>query len=158
MDAQEGVWRAIGRSWMSLKTWVKVWLFYLNIVFLCSIPLYGQDPSVLWILVAYIASGPFLLAFMASQRGLSRLLGLAHIVPWTPLLAYLCTRLWSDGALGPQITFESQPLLFAYVLLLIDTVLICLAFDYIDVLRWLRGEKYLMGSSQAFSRNASGLA
>lgn len=153
-----GVFRSIGYSWLSLKTWVKIWLFYVNFIFIVGLAFYGQDPVVPWILIAYASSGPFLLAFMVPQRGLSRLLGLAHIVPWTPLVAYLFTRVGIDSSFGPKVTFSEYPALYVYLMLLLLSVLICLAFDYYDVARWLKGEKYLIGSREAFEKKASMLA
>lgn len=53
------------------------------------------------------------------------------------------------------ITVGSDPGLFAYALILVASVGICLAFDVVDVIRWWRGERYLMGSPEAVQMGAS---
>lgn len=147
------VWRRVGRSWLALKTWVKAWLFLLNLVFLGSI-LFLHDPAGWWTLIAYLAAGPLLLGMMRYQRGLTRLLGLAHLVPWIPLVVYLSLRL-STRLAGPRLTPGEDPVLFTYVLLVLVTVGVCLAFDAYDVVRWIRGERFVMGSEEAHRAGAS---
>jgi hypothetical protein len=141
---------------MSTKTWIKVWLLFLNFVFLLALA-FLRDPIGRWTFIAYAASGPLLLAFMLRQRGLTRLLGLAHIIPWVPLMIYLAARLTSD-VIGARLTPDRDPELFAYVVLLIATVGTCLAFDFYDVYRWVRGERFILGSEVAFRGGASRLA
>lgn len=127
-------WRRIGRSWLSLPLWVKVWLFALNAVFLVA-------PAVLpWelasvILIAYVASGPLLLGFAAYEGGLTRALGIAHLVPWLPLLLWL----FAIATAG-----DIAPMALMYVWLLAAVTAICLAFDVYDVVRWIRGERAIL--------------
>lgn len=151
--ASGSVWAEIGRSWLAMKTWVKVWLFYLNAVFLAALALVDR-PLGRWALVAYLASGPLLLAMMVRQRGLTRLLGLAHLLPWIPLTVYLSGRLACDW-FGPRLRFAADPWAAGYAALLLASVTICLAFDAADVVRWLRGERYVLGSPEAVRRGAS---
>jgi hypothetical protein len=134
----------IGRSWRALPAWVKIWLFFLNAVFLASPLVMAGDPGLPIVLGLYLASGPFLFAFMLTQRGLSRALGTAHLMPWVPLVLYLVFRLTGAGK-GPAIHWNEEPLLWSYSLLLLTTVVICLAFDLYDWARWVRGDKALMG-------------
>lgn len=154
--SRTSTWRRIGRSWLALKGWVRAWLFFLNFVLLGSL-FFLSDPAGRWILLAYLAAGPLLLGIMHRQRGLTRVLGIAHLVPWTPLTVYLALRL-TTARLGPQITAAETPLLFAYVLLVLVTVGVCLAFDAYDLARWIRGERYVMGSEEAYEAGASRLA
>ncbi len=91
---------------------------------------------------------------MVPMRGLSRILGLGHIVPWIPLLIYLGLRISSE-AVGPRLTAEASPALFWYVIIVVATVGVCLVFDVYDVVRWFRGERYIMGSEEAFRAGAS---
>jgi hypothetical protein len=153
---QASVLRDIGRSWMSLKTWVKLWLFWINAVMLAGIGALPDDLGV-WTLVAYLLCAPLLLWLMLRQRGLTRLLGLAHIVPWLPLLIYALLRL-TGAAVGPHITFATSPGLAGYALVLVVTLITCLAFDTYDVIRYARGEQYVMGSPDAAAAGASALA
>jgi hypothetical protein len=144
--------KAIASSWLAMKTWVKIWLFGLNAVFLAGIA-FWPEPLAKLALASYAASGPWLFAIMVAQRGLTRFLGLAHLVPWLPLLAYLLLRLSSDH-LGPRLQPDSGAL-YAYALLLTGAVAICLAFDAFDVWRWLRGERFRLGSAAAALAGAS---
>ena len=135
---------AIGPSWLGMKTWVKLWLFALNGVFL-TVLIWWPSPLAKYTMAAFVASGPLLFAFMFKQRGLTRLLGIAHLVPWLPLLAYLALRLSSEVA-GPQITMSDNPTLFGYACLLSTVIAICLAFDVYDVARWISGARGRLGS------------
>lgn len=147
---------AIGTSWLRMKTWIKTWLFGLNGVFLAAL-LYWPTPLAQIILVAFIASGPFLFAIMIVQRGLTRFLGIAHLLPWIPLLGYLIARLTSDH-LGPQIAPGAPGYLFEYTLLLISVTTICLALDVYDLVRWFRGDQARIGAPSDLSYAQRGRA
>lgn len=83
-----------------------------------------------------------------------RLLGVAHLVPWLPLVAYLALRLGSDIA-GPQLSFAAVPIQYAYAVSLLSITGICLVIDIVDVWRWCRGERYRLGSIDAARVGAS---
>jgi hypothetical protein len=145
----------IGRSWLSMKTWVKIWLFALNAIFIAGLAFWGRGHLAHWVVWVYIASGPYLFVIMAVQKGLSRVLGVAHIVPWTALLAYILLRLSVDGPLGTRIGPDNDPAFFAYLIVLWAALAFCLFFDYFDLYRWLRGERFLLGSKEAAESGAS---
>lgn len=136
-----------------MKLWVKSWLFLLNAVFLAAFA-FTNDPAATWILVGYVASGPLLAWIMIRQRGLTRLLGVAHLIPWTPLLLYLILRVCSDIA-GPLVSMSTSPALATYLYVLLACLLVCLALDTWDVIRYLRGERYVLGSPEAVRLRAS---
>lgn len=146
-------WTAIGVSWMAIRWPVKIWLFFLNAVFLAAF-LFWPRPLTKWILLAYLASAPLLLLFMVFQRGLTRLLGVAHLIPWIPLVLYLSVRLTTD-TLGPRIVYTHSPYRFTYVVCLLGTVGVCLLLDVRDLVRWIRGERYVLGSKKAVESGAS---
>lgn len=157
-DDREGgssmaVGRRIGRSWLALKGWVKAWLLFLNLVMLGSL-FFLDDPVGRWTLIAYLAAGSLLALVLVRQRGLTRFLGIAHLVPWTPLMIYLALRVTTDRV-GPQLAGAGDPLLFGYVLLVLASVGVCLAFDLYDLVRWVRGERFVMGSEEAYRAGAS---
>ena len=145
--------RAIALSWWSLPRWVKLWLFALNAVFLSGIAFWEEDVARI-VLAAWIATGPPLAALMIVQRGLTRLLGVAHLVPWLPLVVYLELRLLGSVS-GPKITWEADPVLFSWMLTLLAFIYVCLAFDVVDLLRWLRGEVCRIGSERDAARQSS---
>ncbi len=143
----------IAASWLSMKPWVKTWLFFLNAVFLAAFA-FLEDPAPKWILLAYAASGPLLVWIMVKQRGLTRLLGVAHLVPWVPLLIYLVLRLTSD-VVGPPVSLAVMPLFAGYLYLLLACLVVCLSLDAWDAVRYVRGERYVLGSRDAVRAGAS---
>jgi hypothetical protein len=143
----------IAASWLSMKPWVKNWLFFLNGVFIAALA-FLDDPAARWILLAYAASGPLLAWFMVKQRGLTKLLGVAHLVPWVPLLIYIVLRLTSQLA-GPVVAFSGEPFLAGYLCLLLACLIVCLSLDAWDVNRYRRGERYVLGSPEAVRLGAS---
>lgn len=137
---------AIGYSWMKIKTWVKIWLFALNAVFLVAFFYWPTEFSQVT-LAAFFATAPILFALMIVQRGLTRLLGIAHLIPWVPLLAYIGLRFSGDFA-GAQITYQDNAGLFTYAIVLFAFVAVCLAFDVYDLARWVRGDRARIGSQK----------
>lgn len=136
-----------------MKTWVKIWLFFLNLVLLGSLA-FLYDPIGRAAALAYVAAVFILMSIVVAQRGLTRLCGLGHLIAWVPLMAYLFLRLGSEAA-GPQLTFSSDPRLFAYAVVFVSAIGLCLVMDVIDVLRWIRGERYVLGTEEAFRAGAS---
>lgn len=151
LPARYGMLGAIGASWASMKAWVKVWLVLINATFLTAL-IFWPDPVARLALAGYVAAGPWLLAIMAAQRGLTRLLGIAHLIPWTPLAVYLALRLTGDMA-GPRLALDTPLGLYALALLLVSGA--CMAFDWWDLVRWVRGERYRLGAPNAAAAGAS---
>jgi len=113
---------------------------------------------IIWMMIALIATPLILLVFRQSRRdglivlgvslgtmvfmqwlfnkvGYVRLLGLPHVLLWTPLAVYLWLRLGGLSGI-PRVT----------VLVFLVTISISLVFDYIDVARWLLGERAPMAN------------
>ncbi len=148
-----GLFGQIVQSWFSIKTWVKYWLFYLNGIFLASL-IFWPRPDARLIFYGYLASAPFLIGLMVFQRGLTRLLGLAHLIPWMPLLVILLYRL-TTGADEHLSSPETFPIYHIYLWTVIVSIAICLIFDLVDVRRWIKGERYVLGTRAAAEQNAS---
>lgn len=118
-------------SWLALPLWVKLWLLFLNGVFLAGIAFLPERIGEVT-LVAYIATAPLLAGQVGYDGGLRRILGLGHLVPWIPLLAWLLlVPDWS-----------------AYSIILSLTVAICLAFDINDLRLFLQGDRAIVGRPQ----------
>ncbi|MDQ3511698.1 MAG: hypothetical protein M3414_08480 [Pseudomonadota bacterium] len=132
-------WRRIGWSWLSLPLWVKVWLFALNAVFLLS-PTFLPWKIAGVVLIAYLASGPLLLGFAVFEGGLTRAMGLGHLVPWTPMLVWLVAWIAVGEVDGPTV---------GYAAMLAAVTVICLAFDVYDLWRWGRGDRGIIANSGA---------
>lgn len=153
MSQSRTTFQHIAASWLSMKSWVKNWLFFLNGVFLVAFA-FLADPAAKWILLAYAASGPLLAWLTIKQRGLTKLLGVAHLVPWVPLLVYIVLRLSTELA-GPVVIFRTEPVFAGYLYLLVSCLVVCLSLDAWDVLRYHRGERYVLGSPEAVHLGAS---
>jgi len=135
-----GHWRRIGQSWMSLPAWVKAWLFSLNAVFLAAPALMPWDAARV-VLIAYVASGPLLLGFAVHADGLTRSMGIGHIVPWAPLLAWLTMQ---PGLYGEGLALSG------YASLLAVMIALCLVFDLYDLVRWQKGERAILMRPREF--------
>jgi hypothetical protein len=135
---------ALGVSWLGIKTWVKYWLFALNGVFLAAFFFWPSEISKVS-LIAYLATMPLLLAIMIVQRGLTRLLGVGHLIAWVPLVIYLLGRVTGD-AFGSRLSSESGGGLYFYTLCLLGFVTVCLACDIYDLIRWFTGARARLGS------------
>ncbi len=123
---------AIINSWRAIPTWVKIWLFFLNAVFIYAIALWPDRISTVT-LVAYVATAPLLMAQMAYDGGLRRILGLAHLVPWVPLLLWLFV--------------EGNAQIYTWVLG--GVLAVCLSLDVLDVVKFWRGERSIIGSQRS---------
>lgn len=146
----------IGHSWLALKPWVKVWLVFLNTVLFAAFA-FLPDPLAIATLLSLPVTLILLLAMALPMSGLNRLMGLGHLIPWLPLLGYLDLRLLSDLA-GPRISPAAEPALFVWAVLLGASLSVCLALDAWDVVRWLRGERYVLGTREAYRAGASRLS
>lgn len=73
-----------------------------------------------------------IMPWLYGQVGYVRLLGLGHVIIWTPLLLWLWPRLRSGALTG-------LPLILAWVFF--ATLAASLVIDYIDVIRWLLGDR-----------------
>ncbi|MCR8722827.1 hypothetical protein [Frigidibacter sp. ROC022] len=115
--------------------WVMVWLNWMlvGVVLLPALLLIWRPSrrAGLLTLLGAVAGGAAV-TLMYQRMGYVRLLGLPHLVFWTPLAAYLFARLRRPGL--PKLPRRIMAVTLA-------TILISLAFDYADVLRYLLGER-----------------
>lgn len=124
--------KAFATSWMAFPMWVKIWLIFLNGVFLAAF-VYLPDRVAEVTLVAYCATAPLLAGQIGYDGGLRRILALAHLVPWIPLLLWFVIA--ADGT--------------SYTTLLTLTVAICLAFDIHDLWLFIKGDRTVLGASSS---------
>nr|WP_321511798.1 hypothetical protein [uncultured Hyphomonas sp.] len=85
-----------------------------------------------WVLAGFLLGAVTLLG-LYSQIGYSRLLGLAHVIFWTPVLVYLLRRRahWR----------VKETLSGKWIVLAVMILTVSLAFDYTDVIRWVFGAR-----------------
>lgn len=112
--------------------WVRYWLNYMGVVLTLAVPFAFVRVEARWAVLVVALTLPAMVA-LHSVVGYVRLLGIVHVVLWTPFVIYLWRRRehWRVRE-----TFSGK-----WIALLFATVIISLAFDYADVARWLLGER-----------------
>ncbi|OBY24659.1 hypothetical protein [Leisingera sp. JC1] len=115
--------------------WVQIWVNILFLgAFVLPLALLIWKPSRLAGLVTVAASvlaagGVY---WLYGQLGYVRLLGLPHVILWTPLAVWLWRqRMRADMPVWPQ----------RIILVVYAVIAVSLAFDYVDVARYLLGER-----------------
>jgi hypothetical protein len=130
----------IWHSYRSLPLWVQLW------VGLILVPANALPFALLdhWAgrvaALAALAVVATNLPIMWVERGMSRLMAVPHLVIWGPLQAALLLRL--AQRVGP-VPFESHERLYVVLLLVVNGI--SLAFDALDTVRWVRGERAVPG-------------
>lgn len=109
-----------------LVAWIG-WLFAINAAGL----LFVSEVEARWVLGALAASA-LAMWILYQLAGYTRLLGLSHVLFWTPLVVYLYRRL--SSLVGP-------PLFERWMRLLLATNGLSLLIDSVDVLRYLLGDR-----------------
>jgi len=124
----------------TLPQWVQIWIMMLGVVILGSIVILlflkatRLDAAIITIAMAAVYPA---MMWLYAQVGFVRLLGIVHVIIWTPLVIYLWRRLKDAEIITP----------FRQVIwLLLATLCISLAFDVTDVVRYLLGERASMVS------------
>ncbi|MEO1000023.1 MAG: hypothetical protein AAFW69_05390 [Pseudomonadota bacterium] len=125
----------LGEAIGELPYWVRVWVGILSVVVMAVpvILLIWRETRVMGIVI--LAANVVMSLTMQAlygEAGFVRLLGLPHLVFWTPLLVWAVLRLRRGiAAPVPRVAIG----VFAAV------VAVSLAFDTVDVARWLLGER-----------------
>jgi uncharacterized membrane protein YeaQ/YmgE (transglycosylase-associated protein family) len=115
--------------------WLAYWLYWLvfgAVVLPLALLIWRQSRIAgLAALVAGVVGG-YAVGWLYDRMGYVKLLGLPHIIVWTPLAIYLFY----------QIRRADMPKWPRWIMIVVlATILISLAFDYVDVLRYLLGER-----------------
>ncbi|RME43076.1 MAG: hypothetical protein D6795_20015 [Deltaproteobacteria bacterium] len=107
-----------------------LWLFWLAAVNTLSL-VFLRHREGRWVLAAWVGNILFM-SCLYSIVGYTRLLGLSHVLFWTPLVVFLARRLTH---LDPGSRFGR------WIVVLLSTNTISLLIDYIDVVRYLLGDR-----------------
>lgn len=112
--------------------WVQYWLNFLGPVVLLSLPFSFVRKEARWVLLSMIVILP-LMMWAYQYWGFEKILGIVHVVVWTPLMVYLWKRrpYWRVRE-----TFSGK-----WLALVFCTIAISLAFDVTDVMRYLLGHR-----------------
>ncbi len=115
--------------------WVQMWLNWMGLVIVGTFIglLFSKgtrrDAAVIFVTTILVY---FAMTWLYRQVGFVRLLGIIHVIVWTPLVYYLWKRLES-----PLITKPFRGLIWVFL----ATITVSLIIDYIDVARYILGEK-----------------
>jgi hypothetical protein len=112
--------------------WIWFWVNFIGAVFALAIPFAARRIEARAALLVMALTLPAMIA-LHSAVGYSRLLGVVHLVLWTPFAFWLWRR---RDAWRARETLAGK-----WIVLLFATMLVSLAFDYADVTRWLMGER-----------------
>ena len=112
--------------------WLQIWGNILGPVTLLSMILFLFRRNLIPVALLTILVLPSML-LLYHYFGYSRILGLAHIVFWTPAVVYL---------LKTRPTWRvRETWLGKWIIVALTVMLISLAFDYVDFARWLLRER-----------------
>ena len=111
--------------------WLK-WLFFSAFILPFALLIWRQSRIAAIAAIAAAIAGAFGTGWLYDKMGYVKLLGLPHMLVWTPLAIYLVRQMrradmpkWPRWIMG----------------VVLGSILISLAFDYTDVLRYLLGER-----------------
>lgn len=126
MDIQFDLVERIAEGPQWIYWWTRVidtsnWLLLLFVYF---------DRRARWAFLAWVVNIVIILT-LYNVYGYTRILGLSHIIAWTPLLPYL---------LSQRRPFAEENWAGRYLYWFMGVITISLIFDYIDVVRYFMGD------------------
>jgi hypothetical protein len=115
---------------------VQLWVNWMTLVFATSLLFVWRHKEARRALLAFLATFGLALAIFSVSPNV-HLFAVAHLIFWTPLLAYLIRRWRRSG----DLKYRKWSAYRIWVSLLIGTVAISLAFDVRDVILVALGRK-----------------
>ena len=116
--------------------WLVIWIIIMIGLQIAAIPFAIKDWRSRIMVLAMILNMIFMSALF-QKFGYTRILGLSHIIIWTPLLAYL----WKSRHSHPERIWTGRFVKFVMVVIFIS-----LLFDYLDVIRYVLGDRGIVGA------------
>jgi hypothetical protein len=115
--------------------WQTVWLYWMSFAIIVTpLVLVFAKATRLDAVIVFLTNIAMLvgMGWVYEQIGYVRLLGIVHVILWTPLFIYLFLRA-KNG---------EMPLLCRLIIwMFVATLAVSLVFDYTDVVRYLLGER-----------------
>lgn len=115
--------------------WIQWWVTWMGIVLLGTLVVLLFSKTT-WRDAALIFATSVIMFFamewLYKQVGYVRLLGIVHVIVWTPLAIYFWQRLKN-----PDIGTPFRQVMWLFL----ATIVVSLVFDYVDVARYLLGER-----------------
>lgn len=107
----------------------QIWVYWMMLINTASI-LFVRHVEARIVLAVWIAAA-ITMTLMAEMWGYVRLLGLGHLIWWTPLVVYLI----------PKVRKMDTSIFRVYLIVLLATICASLVIDAADVLRYGAGER-----------------
>lgn len=125
----------IGRSFRAMPLWVQLWIVLILVpVNLASYAFFGETMGAL---VACLAIGGLVPNFLVAvfERGFTKVMGIAHLAVWGPLVIFLTWIVQSPYAEGAYLN---------YLWLLLAVNGLSLVFDVRNTWKWAQGDRALI--------------
>ena len=129
-DKQTPMFEEARTQILSLPRTTQNWMLWMNVVFLAGLLFVFSHESACWVLVAYVVCFPVAVPIYRYTRDVA-MMGISHILFWTPLLIYLLLEATGDS------TFSLLSLYGVWMVLLMLTITISVAFDAMAVVDYL---------------------
>jgi len=114
---------------MAQEGWLQAWLAWMGFINVIGGLYFIHRVEAKWVLLAMLGN-VVVMNWLFMEFGYQRILGLAHVIFWTPLLVYLWRR---------RDRWEMSQLSGKWLAVLFATNAISLVIDYADVGRYLTG-------------------
>lgn len=132
----------LGEAMATEPNWLQAWVLVLVVTHLAAVFFVAYRKEGKWlvhyeslaIVASFMASGAFM-NWLYGQVGYVRLLGLAHLVFWTPAFVWILTRRKAIG-------FDS--LFGKYIAVYLVVAGVSLGIDLVDVIRYFIGDGELL--------------
>ena len=124
----------IWTSFLALPAWVRIWMLLVLAPINMASLFFLDQPMGGWITVLALGGMFPNLGIVVYERGLSRLTAILHIIPWTLLVGLLLFA-------RP----ESSGIYDGYLWGLLVCDIVSLIFDYPDALKWIKGQRKVVG-------------
>ncbi len=121
---------------LSQPLWVLIWISIMVGMHLIAIPLAFKDWRPRIMVIVMICNAIFMSALF-SRYGYTRILGLSHVIFWTPLLAYL----WKRRNAHPERIWTGRFVRVSMVIIFMSLIL-----DYYDVIQYVLGDRAVVGA------------
>lgn len=134
----------IHSSARSLPMWVRIWAFGILMGVNLASFLFMGHPIGMWAAMSAVFILVLNPAVLFLESGISKATAISHLFPWIPLQIYLV--LWISGSFTtPQPS--AAVITYAWVLFVANSI--SLAFDLMETVYWLRGDRGVAGAEAA---------
>ena len=115
--------------------WLTVWLYWMAFAIAITplVLIFYKATRLDAVIVFFTNLAMFAgMSWVYDQMGYVRLMGIVHVILWTPLLIYLVVR-----AKNGELPLPSRLVMWMFA----ATLAVSLAFDYTDTIRYILGER-----------------